>query len=68
VADRETETTTFTYRPQTREWLFETYPDAIGISEAIRAAIADARLVRSAQFEVHGLRDRTDGGEDEDEE
>jgi hypothetical protein len=65
VADRETETTTFTYRPETRTWLFENYPDAIGISEAIRAAIADARLVRSTDFQIRATRGETDGGEDE---
>lgn len=44
--DEETQSTTFTYKPSTRRWLLETYPDAIGLNEAIRAAISDARLLR----------------------
>jgi hypothetical protein len=38
MPETNTESTTFTYHPQTREWLEKNYPDAIGINEAIRAA------------------------------
>lgn len=38
--------TTFTFREATREWLLETYPEALSINEALRMAISDARLVR----------------------
>ena len=48
----DTESTTFTYRAGTREWLEANYPDAIGINEAIRNAIADARLVRDCEYTV----------------
>jgi len=44
--DSETKSTTFTYKKSTEDWLLETYSDAIGLNEAIRNAIADARLVR----------------------
>ena len=57
MSDSDTESTTFTYRPETRQWLENNYPDAIGINEAIRAAIADARLVRNTDFEVRGDRE-----------
>jgi hypothetical protein len=44
--DSTTDSTTFTYKQETREFLEETYPDALGLSEAIRNAISDARLLR----------------------
>ena len=46
VAETETKSSTFTYRKETEQWLLETYPDAIGLNEAIRSAISDARLLR----------------------
>lgn len=47
------QTTTFTFKPETRDWLLETYPDALSINEALRMAIADARLIRDEDgFEV----------------
>ena len=44
--ETDTKSTTFTFKPETEQWLLETYPDAIGLNEAIRNAISDARLVR----------------------
>lgn len=56
----DTESTTFTYRQATREWLEQSYPDAIGINEALRNAIADARLVRNTDYRVVEAREESD--------
>lgn len=37
--------TTFTFNKETERFLLEAYPDAIGMSERLRMAIADARKV-----------------------
>ena len=41
--DKTTEKTTVTLSDDTIDWLERTYPDALGIQEAIRMAINDAR-------------------------
>jgi hypothetical protein len=48
----ETQTTTFSCKEETVEWLREAYPDALGLNEQIRNAIADARKVRDAEWSV----------------
>lgn len=50
----ETQSTTFTYAPSTRRWLMATYPDALNLNQAIRMAIADARLVRGGDLALEG--------------
>ena len=52
MADDETKTTTFSCRVETAEWLEQAYPDALGLNEQIRNAIADARKVRDAEWSV----------------
>jgi hypothetical protein len=48
----ETQTTTFSCKEETAEWLRQAYPDALGLNEQIRNAIADARKVRDADWSV----------------
>jgi hypothetical protein len=45
----ETTSTTLTYSHATEQFLIETYPDAIGMSERIRMAIFDARQFRESE-------------------
>lgn len=45
AADKETSSTTFTFNQETERFLDDAYPDAIGKSEQLRMAIADARKV-----------------------
>jgi hypothetical protein len=52
MADDETKTTTFSCKQETVEWLEQAYPDALGMNEQIRNAIADARKVRDADWSV----------------
>ena len=52
MGDDETKTTTFTLSEETAEWLARAYPDALGLNEQIRNAIADARQVRDAEWSV----------------
>jgi len=58
-----TKSTTFTFNKETERFLYEAYPDAIGMSERIRAAIADARKVHEL-FQNGRLTDGGDGFED----
>lgn len=44
-ARSETTSTTFTFNKETERFLQKAYPDAIGTSERLRMAIADARKV-----------------------
>ena len=48
----DTTTTTFTLSKETKDWLKTAYPDALGLNEQIRNAIADARKVRDAEWSV----------------
>lgn len=52
MGDEDTQTTTFTCKTETAEWLRQAYPDSIGLNEQIRNAIADARKVRDADWSV----------------
>jgi hypothetical protein len=52
MADEETKTTTFTVSKETAEWLEQAYPDALGLNERVRNAIADARKVRDSEWTV----------------
>jgi hypothetical protein len=52
MGDDETQTTTFSCKEETAEWLARAYPDALGMNERIRNAIADARKVRDAEWSV----------------
>lgn len=66
--DEGRDSTTFTYNSETGDFLDEAYPDAIGRSEAIRNAIADARKVHGyfmSGGQVGGSGDRTPEREDE---
>jgi hypothetical protein len=52
MGDDETKTTTFTVSKDTAEWLAQAYPDALGLNEQVRNAIADARKVRDSEWTV----------------
>jgi hypothetical protein len=52
MGDDETKTTTFTVSKETAEWLAQAYPDALGLNEQVRNAIADARKVRDSEWTV----------------
>lgn len=43
--DKDTEKSTVTMSEDTKEWLVDTYPDALSLQEAVRMAISDARTV-----------------------
>jgi hypothetical protein len=45
-------TTTFSCSQETADWLEKAYPDALGLNERLRNAIADARKVRDPEWSV----------------
>lgn len=52
-----TNSTTFTYNEETERFLHQAYPDAIGLNEALRNAVQDARKVHRGRLVIDGIDD-----------
>lgn len=60
IMDKDTTKTTVTMSEETEQWLIQEYPDALSLQEAIRTAIADARVHRSVIREYDELPELSD--------